>query len=147
MGKASLIFFVCHLLHITLFWPEIPDRIAIHFTGDQPDGWGPKAMLFLAPAIGMIIWYGMKVVANYPGNFNYINLTEENKDRQKKAAQSMIHLLKNVFLLAFLAGNEALLMSAIGEDPIFFFTLTILLLLFPLPLLIGYMIWAVRLKS
>ncbi|MBU5267245.1 DUF1648 domain-containing protein [Virgibacillus proomii] len=37
---VSVVILVYHLKNLLLFWPDIPDHIAIHFTNGEPDNWG-----------------------------------------------------------------------------------------------------------
>jgi uncharacterized membrane protein len=80
-----------------------PTTIPIHFnaTGNA-DGYGPKLILFILPAIATLIHFGLTKLNNYPHIFNYVNrITEDNAEKQYTIATRMLSFLKLALLLIF----------------------------------------------
>ncbi|MGM8215368.1 DUF1648 domain-containing protein [Bacillaceae bacterium W0354] len=143
----SIVLLVAHLVHLIYLMGDIPDRIAIHFTNEEPDRWGSKYLLLIMPVIGFLVWWLLGKLAKHPNKLNYINLTEENRDKQYRMASKITAILQNLSLLTFLSANEEFLSYAIGTHKIIYLTLTIILLVLALLVVIYNLIWAARLKN
>lgn len=142
----SFAIFCYHMFNIFYLWTDIPDSIAIHFTNDMPDNWGPKYILFIMPIFGAIIWFLLGLLVKHPEKMNYINLTEANKEIQFSKTAKVMILIQHLSFIAFILANEALLKSAVGIDSslplIMSLTVLAICLLAPIYLLI----WAATLK-
>ena len=62
---SALIGIAASFVMLALAWPELPQRVAVHFgiTG-RPDVWGPKAAVLLWPVLVVLI-YGVLETAAY----------------------------------------------------------------------------------
>ncbi|MFB2895230.1 DUF1648 domain-containing protein [Aerosakkonemataceae cyanobacterium BLCC-F50] len=77
-------------------WFILPDVIPIHFNlSGQPNGWGSKAIIWLFPALAIIISVGLTFLSRYPRLFNYpVQITPENAARQYQIACSLLNFFK-----------------------------------------------------
>ncbi len=94
------------VLIVALSWASLPETIPHHidFSG-KPNAWGTKKVLWLLPALALILYAGMTFVSRYPHRFNYlVPITEANAFRQYRIARGLLTWLKAevVFLFAFL---------------------------------------------
>lgn len=142
----SFSIFCYHLFHLITLWTNIPDRIAIHFTNDTPDNWGPKYILIIMPLLSMILWNLIGLFAKNPEKMNYVNLTDANKEMQYARAEKVMILMQNFGSLSLIFANDALLKHSVGIDsslPIII-SLTLLGICFIAPIYL--FIWAATLK-
>lgn len=147
LGFISLFVFSYHLVNLFLFWEDIPNRIAIHFTNDEPDNWGTKYFLLIMPFIGVLTWWLIGLLTKRPDKLNYINLTEYNREKQYKKAKKIIILNQNLFFILFILANEAFLRYVIDKENSLFLFLPISLLVVALLSSFYHLIWAARLKT
>lgn len=79
-----------------LFWTDLPSRVPIHFNvSGQPDGWGGRATLLVLPAIGVLAFCGLTVLARVPRRFNYVvQITPENAAAEYAAGARLVRALK-----------------------------------------------------
>lgn len=137
-----------HIVHLILLWPSIPGRIAIHFTNGEPDNWGSKYVLLIMPVIGLVSWWLVGKLTKHPKKFNYINLTEKNRDKQYKMSRKIFTIHQNLILFIFIFGNESFFRKAVGGDnDDMFFTLSIGSVILMLLVIFYHVIWAARLKD
>lgn len=103
----SLLGLVLVLVLPAVSYAELPETIPIHFSATgEPDGWGGRAMIFLMPGLGVVLYGLMTFVGRMPHRYNYLwKITEENAPRQYALAVRMMALVKFevTWLLAFLA--------------------------------------------
>ncbi|RCW76945.1 DUF1648 domain-containing protein [Saliterribacillus persicus] len=109
----STAIFLYHAFHLLYLWSDIPNQIAIHFSSGKPDNWGSKFILFIMPAVSVLIWYLMGLLVKNPEKLNYINLTEENKEIQYSKAEKVTLLIQYLGSIAFIFANEALLRNSV----------------------------------
>ena len=135
-----------HIFQLFYLWADIPERIAIHFTNDAPDNWGPKYILYIMPILGIFIWFLIGLLVKKPEKLNYINLTEANKEIQFSRTGKVLILIQNLSFISFILANEALLRYSVGIDSSlpFIISLTLLAICFITPFYL--LIWASTLK-
>lgn len=92
----ALLGLVLSMVPTAYAWPHLPERVPTHFgASGQPDGWGPKAMLLLLPAISAVMYAVLTVAARYPHTFNYlVPITAENAEAQYRNAVTMLRAMK-----------------------------------------------------
>lgn len=111
-------------------WFVLPDVIPVHFNFyGQPNGWGSKVIIWLFPALAIIMSVGLTFLSRYPHSFNYpVQITPENADRQYQIACSLLNFLKaelawilvyTVWLIYYL-GKSSLTQSGILGLPLIF---------------------------
>ena len=102
LDVITLLTFIFAVLFLFIQWNTMPEKVPIHYNEmGKVDRLGFKAELFLLPLIGTIIWIGMSILEKYPHLYNYMNLTEENKEQQYKNGRMMVNVLKNEVVLLF----------------------------------------------
>ncbi|WP_176474101.1 DUF1648 domain-containing protein [Niallia circulans] len=135
-----------HIFKLFYLWADIPERIAIHFTNDTPDNWGPKYILYIMPILGIFFWFLMGLLVKKPEKMNYINLTGANKEIQFSRTSKVMILIQNISFLSFILANEALLRYSVGIDSSLPFIISLTLLAICCIAPIYLLIWASTLK-
>jgi uncharacterized membrane protein len=82
---------------------RLPARIPIHFNAaGRPDGYGSPAMLLIFPAIAVVLYLLMSLVARFPAAFNFpVRVTPFNRQRLEDLALNMIAWLKAEIVVFF----------------------------------------------
>ncbi|MVP00595.1 DUF1648 domain-containing protein [Paenibacillus lutrae] len=123
---------------LALHWRDIPAEIPIHFNGKgEPDRYGGKAFIWAPMALASVMWMVLTLLERYPHVYNYINLTEANREKQYLNARMMINLMKLEIVLFFVcisaeiyaAGNYDFNLLAWGM-PVFLLLLALTLAFF-----------------
>ena len=100
IGIASLIVLPIY------FFNELPDQIPKHFNAmGQPDFYGSRALLWLLPTIGIILYIGMSLMNRFSFAFNYPQkASHENAEKMYAIGKRTVRLLKVIIIssLAFL---------------------------------------------
>ena len=87
-----------------LYGPErLPDKIPTHFDfAGHPNAWGSPATLLLLPAVAIVLYAGISLVARFPSAFNYpVRVTPQNRPRLEALAIAMIAWLKTELIWLF----------------------------------------------
>ncbi len=92
-------------------WSGLPNTIPTHFNAKgEADGWGSKGMIWLLPAIGIVLVPAMLFLRRFPWLSNLpIEITEDNAEYQYGLV---------VRLLSWLAATVSLLFLALVYDTI-----------------------------
>lgn len=121
-------FFLCtailsiHILHLISVWNTIPDTIFLMYSGETPSQTGPKELLFLVPALALLLWLVILFLNSKKEKFNYINLTEKNKKIQYKAMDRMLVSIQILSFIGFISINESFLRDTLGLNSAFYIT-------------------------
>jgi uncharacterized membrane protein len=85
-------------------WSNLPTTIPIHFdTAGNADGFGPKGMIWLLPAIGVVMVPAMLFLRRFPWLSNVpFEITEENAAYQYGLIVRLLSLLACFVSLLFL---------------------------------------------
>ncbi|MGM0843698.1 MAG: DUF1648 domain-containing protein [Bacillota bacterium] len=144
----SFIALLLNLMHVIMVWTEIPSSISIHFINGEPDRWGSKLFLLIMPLVGLLLWWLLGKLAKHPEKFNYINLTDKNREKQYKMTGKVMVLIQNLSLLAFVLANEEFLRNAAGSNSSNIFLVLSIVSMGIIPLAFFYnLVWAARLKD
>ncbi|ANU23225.1 DUF1648 domain-containing protein [Planococcus donghaensis] len=102
LNAISLLSFIFAIIFLVFQLETLPEKVPVHFdeTG-RVDRLGNKVELLLLPLIGTIVWLGLTILEKYPHLYNYLNLTEKNKEAQYKNGRLMVNVLKNEIILLF----------------------------------------------
>ena len=96
--------FVLSTILVPLFsYQSLPKTIPSHFgfTG-KPDAWGNVHLLFILPAVSLILFIALTGMRRFPHLFNYpVRITEENAARQYHLARIFITAVKTVIAALF----------------------------------------------
>jgi uncharacterized membrane protein len=86
-------------------WSGLPQTIPTHFdAAGNADGWGPKYMIWLLPAISVVMIPLMLFLRRFPWLSNTpIKITEENASHQYALIVRLLSVLACVISLLFLA--------------------------------------------
>ncbi len=100
------------------FYLIAPDVIPTHFgLSGQPDAWGSKATLFIAPGIATIMYFLFTIISRFPYLFNYpVKITKENAERQYSMAIDMLSLIKFSVIILFVFILFRLYNTAVGNE-------------------------------
>ncbi len=101
----------------TWHYASLPEQVPMHFdaTG-QPDNYGPRAMIWLLPAVAAMLWTGLSVLSLFPHVYNYpYTLTDENRARQHRNARQMVITLKMLVTLLFASIVWQVIETALGR--------------------------------
>lgn len=73
-------------------WMILPSTIPTHYNiVGQPDAYGGKGMLLIAPLLAILVSLLLAVVSRYPHIYNYpIAITDENAPRQYRLARTLL---------------------------------------------------------
>lgn len=143
----SIAILVYHSINLFSFWPDIPDRIAIHFTKGEPDNWGSKYFVLVMPLIGLLIWSLLGLLTKNPEKLNYINLTEKNREKQYNMSKNMMIVIQNLVFISSILANESFVRYSVGIENNVFSILPLLLTAVMLLAVFFNLIWAIRLKE
>ncbi len=104
LTTAALAFVLASALLAIIFWPKLPDQIPTHFnTAGEPDGWGPRWVIWLLPITSMGLLGGLLGVIRYPWVANMpVPITEENAESQYRLVNRMLRILGVIVSLTFL---------------------------------------------
>ncbi len=100
----AMLAIVAMCLLIIFHYSELPDRIPHHFNAaGEPDAWGGKLFLLGIPTGAIVLYYLLRLIAQYPnlGNFP-VKITEENAERQFLLVIRMVRALNLVIQLLLL---------------------------------------------
>lgn len=141
IGIAILIFLPIYFYH------DLPGQIPKHFNmSGQLDAYGNRSMIWLLPAVGLVLYVGITILNKFPFVFNYpVKVTNENAERLYTLATRTLRLLKVIiiFLFAFLSySNLQIAMNkATGIENYY-----LLVFLFIVVILIGTMVYRMTKK-
>jgi uncharacterized membrane protein len=137
----------CLILLPICFYNDLPNEIPKHFNAlGQVDAYGKREIIWLFPAIGLVLYIAMTILNKYPFIFNYpVKVTTDNAERLFKIGTRSIRLLKVVIILSFVFLNFKTIEIALNRtDEIWKFYLPLFLIV--LVILIGTMIFKMTRK-
>lgn len=93
------------LILVSQHWSSLPSQIPTHFDASgTADGWGPKGMIWLLPAISVVMVPSMLFFRRFPWLSNTpVKITEENAEYQYGLIVRLLNVLACVVSLLFLA--------------------------------------------
>lgn len=98
-------------------WSSLPQTIPIHFDAvGNADGFGPKKMIWLLPAIGVVLVLMMLFLRRFPwlSNVPKVKITDENAAYQYGLIVRLLSLLACFVSLLFLALVNDTIQIALG---------------------------------
>ena len=110
---------------VVFTYGSLPDTIPTHFgVGGNPDGWGPRWMVFLLPAVELTLYLTLTFMARIPHRLNYPwKITDANAPRQYRLARVFLGVMKLEIVLFFgyvkFAAIRVALGNASGLEPVF----------------------------
>lgn len=88
------------IAYAILSYSELPDTIPSHFNAKgEVDGYSEKSMLWLLPAIGIVLFFGLYIINKFPHMHNYmVNITEENALKNYRLSTRIVRFT-NLFIM------------------------------------------------
>ena len=108
------------LVGLALFsYSSLPASIPTHFAlGGEPDGWGPRWTILILPAIGLLLYSLLTILARFPHRLNYLwEVTEANAGVQYRLARAFLSVLKGVIVWSMGYIKFTTIQVAIGDAP------------------------------
>lgn len=109
VDAVSLAFALVSFGLVAINYGSLPESIPLHFNfSGKPDGYQAKLILWLIPAINLVVFLIFTRLAAKPWVLNYpVSITTENRERQYLLASHMIRSVKLVvgMLICFLVDS------------------------------------------
>jgi len=115
LAVSGLLF---HIVLIARAWATLPGTIPVHygFSG-RPDAWGGKIELLELPAVSILLYLGLTLLARYPHKLNYPwTITERNAEQQYRLAKSLVSAVKGLLVWLFTAISWQTIHVAMGQS-------------------------------
>ncbi len=100
------------------YYDSLPEIIPRHFGLDgKPDSFGGRELLWILPAVGLVLYLGLLILNKYPHIFNYlIEITEKNAKRQYTIATKMMRTLNTLIVCLIAYIIFATINTALGNQ-------------------------------
>lgn len=94
---------ICMIVLPIYFFNDLPAQIPKHFNAlGQPDSYGNRGIIWLLPAIGLVLYAGLTILSRFPHLLNYpVKITSNNAERLYTLGTRTIRLLKVIVVVAF----------------------------------------------
>ena len=101
----AMIAIIVGIVLVVQAWGTLPQTIPTHFdAAGNADDWGPKGMIWLLPAISVVMIPFMLIFRRFPWLSNTpVKITEENAEYQYGLIVRLLNVLACVVSLLFLA--------------------------------------------
>ncbi|TFJ94304.1 DUF1648 domain-containing protein [Lentibacillus salicampi] len=88
----TLLLIIAAFVYTMMVYPGLPEPIPIHFNAQgDVNNWGSKAIIFLLPAISLVLFIGLYFLNKVPHIYNLpVKVTEENASRIYSLARTMM---------------------------------------------------------
>lgn len=106
LNGLSILCIVGSVIFLIIAFRNLPDTIPVHFHAGEADRSGNKALIFIIPAITIVVFISMYLVSKAPHIFNYpITITKENAVRIYPVSQLFMTIInfEIVFLFSCLS--------------------------------------------
>ncbi len=115
---AALLVLIIHVVLILYYYAALPAEVAHHFGGSgEPNSWGPKAMVWLLPLVGALLFLGMHYASTIRKGYSFpIKITEENREQQYALAQSLLRQVNFMAQLQFIVITYEIIQIALGNQ-------------------------------
>lgn len=116
-------------------YPGLPDQIPSHFNASgEVDGHSSKAVIFILPALSILISAGIIFLSGFPQYFNFpYRITEENAPFEYRKARALLRVVNIFTCLMLLILTWDILQSVNGKPglSVLFWIVFILLMIAP----------------
>lgn len=88
------------IAYTVISYSELPDTIPSHFNAKgEIDGYSNKSMLWMLPALGIVMFIGLFIINRFPHLHNYmVNITEENALKNYRFSTRIVRFA-NLFVM------------------------------------------------
>jgi len=131
LNVLSVLCLLVGFVLVIVYLPQLPDRIPTHFNAAvEADGWGSRGMIWLLPAIIIVLVPGMLVLQRFPWLANVpFRINESNADIQYALIVRLLALLSlSVSLIFLLLLIETIAVAMGGKGPLGGWMLPVLIL-------------------
>lgn len=114
----NIILLIVYLTYVYMHYQHLPEIIPTHFGPDGvADNFGTKNSIWILPIIALVMTIGMRILYNYPHQFNYVvKITEENAPRQYQFGIWVLRITTLFVLLLFFYISYATIRTALHND-------------------------------
>jgi len=114
IGLAALLFMIfLPLYHFTALPSELPSHF--NFKG-EPNSTASRNIIWLLPAIGLVLYSGLSVLSRYPHMFNYpVQITEVNAKKVYTLGIALVRYLKVLIIVVFLYLETMIIHIGLGK--------------------------------
>lgn len=100
------------------FFDQLPESIPRHYGANgEPDGFSGKAIIWMLPIIGIIMYVGTFWLNKYPHIFNYPQeVTKENAKRLYTVGTRMLRTLNAIITVVFAYITYSTIQTALGNQ-------------------------------
>lgn len=110
------------LVTVAASWSSLPVDVPTHFSASgEPDSWGSRAEALILPAIALVQFVLLTVLARFPHRYNYmVTITAENAECQYRLARRLMHAMKLLvvaLLFSLYAGAWAIAAEQLDRLP------------------------------
>lgn len=100
------------------YFNELPETIPRHFNAaGEPDGFSQKNIIWILPAIGVVMYIGMFFLNKFPHIFNYPSeITIENAERQYRIATKLMRTLNMLISASFFYIGYSTIQTALNKQ-------------------------------
>jgi hypothetical protein len=130
LNGLAIVCLVTGFVLVLMYWSQLPDRIPTHFNAvGEVDDWGPKGMLWLLPAINIVLVPGILVLQRFPWVANIpITINASNADYQYGLIIRLLSILGlSVAVIFLLILIETLAVAFGGRGPLGIWMLPVLI--------------------
>ena len=98
-------------------YSSLPEIIPTHFDANgNADGFDNKSMLWLLPAIGLVMFVGLFILNKYPHLHNYmINITKENALKNYRFSTRIVRIVNFLCIVLFAYIQYIMISASKGE--------------------------------
>ena len=100
--------------YTVISYSELPETIPSHFNAyGEADGYSNKNMIWLLPALGIVLFFGLYTLNKYPHIHNYmVNITEDNALKNYRFSTRVVRFTNLFVLLVFAFACFTIVQSA-----------------------------------
>ena len=106
------------IAYAIISYTELPDSIPSHFNAKgEVDGYSEKITIWLLPAIGVVLFFGLYTINRYPHLHNYmVNITEENALKNYRLSTRIVRFTNLFIMFIFGIITYSIVESAKGNN-------------------------------
>ncbi|MCB0639042.1 MAG: DUF1648 domain-containing protein [Lewinella sp.] len=100
------------------YFNALPEVIPRHFNlQGEPDGYGSKWMIWLLPAVGAAMFFGLRALYPYPHLYNYpVEISPENAERQYRGGVKLVRSLNTLVVMVFAYLTYGTIQAGLGNQ-------------------------------
>lgn len=142
IGALSFVILIATVIWTAVQYGSLPDTIATHYDAfGRPDGYGAKSTLLGLLALDVGIWVMCMVLAHYPRTWNIPVMPKSDRQMVRLAYATRFVLYLFMVYMTVIMGFVILSAQYPSVMGIWFL---VTVLVAPVPILIGYLIYAFR---